>query len=200
MDGMPASSATVDDSAVELPVDPTTPISRPLVWQQTSRTSWRSEDGEYLIVAQTSPDRSGDLVAYQLRGTDIGGYGYHIDETYDLRQTMAVAVRHRFCSENHRDRSVPADLTEVTYTVLDDVPSGSPGELVEVDVAGRVENLERFFWPASEGTSRGAVAVTVDPDGTRRVSVVGMVRSEPDVDGVCRFSPVVYVTLPLPRT
>ena len=52
------------------------------------------------------------------------------------------------------------------------------------------EQMERFFLPISEGTSRGALVMPTNDEGQRVAAVIGMSRNnDPHPDGEVRFKP-----------
>lgn len=167
---------------VELKHDPQTPLEKPLVWQKTGKGAWRSQDGEYLIttLAPVPGDHELDgrpldmsVTPMQLRGVGLTGtgLGYFIEEGYDAKQLMRAAVTHRYVLES-KSRSVPEDFP--------------------------AEEMERFWWPISEGITKGALVVRTNEEGQRVAAIVGMSRNnDPDPDGEVRFKPYTMVEVPL---
>ena len=134
--------------------------------------SWRSTDGTYVILRSVLPeDRPHPAETYTLRKVDPasaraypGSLGYFVAERYTLADAQGEARRDAYGDEHSRERSVPEDFPSLA--------------------------LELFFWPISQGTTRGALAVV--RDGDRIVArVVGMARQEDP------FVPVTYAEIDL---
>jgi hypothetical protein len=135
-----------------------------LTWTKAGPGIWRSLCGRYVILRAVLPeDRPAPSVTYTLRKVDkamavvypgtLGYLGYLLTEEHDLAGARRAAERDAYSDTYGSQRSVPDDHPAVA--------------------------LRRFYWPISDGVTRGAL--TVVRDGDRLVAqVVGMVRRQDD--------------------
>jgi hypothetical protein len=139
-----------------------------LNWRHTRKRLWRTTDGRYTVVKVKMPsDVPHETFRYVARAIDPAmrqqfpntvGFPIGIDQP-SLAGAQRHAEQHAFAATH--DRNVPADY-----------PHGERAD---------------FFWPISEGTTRGALVL--DRDGpTVTAKIVGMVRGEHG------FEPDVYAT------
>lgn len=138
-------------------------MTEPLTWIETEPGKlWRSLDGQYAIMAVTLPE-SPPTTEYHVRKIDP-----MVASAYPTRGTLGVllesspwlwsrensvhsaeAIANRDAFSSAHDRSIPADHPAVA--------------------------LVPFWWPISNGTSRGALAVSWK-DGQLVAQVLGMTR------------------------
>jgi hypothetical protein len=146
------------------------------MWVDVRPGLWRSVDGTYVILRTVLPeDRPAPTETYTLRKLNPdtvaaypGTLGYFRGEHYTLEEAQQHAERDAYCSEHAAEMNVPEDFPSLA--------------------------LQRFFWPISEGVTRGALAVVREGDRIL-VRVVGMSRhvhefepgvwAEIDITGVC---------------
>lgn len=141
-----------------------------IMWVDVRPDLWRSVDGTYVILRTVLPeDRQEPTQTYTLRklNPDMvaaypGTLGYFRGEHYTLEEAQQHAERDAYCSEHAAERSVPEDFPSLA--------------------------LQRFFWPISEGVTRGALAVVREGDRIL-VRVVGMSRQQH------AFEPGVYAEI-----
>jgi hypothetical protein len=133
-----------------------------LTWTEARPGLWRSDDGRYAIVRSVLPeDRPEPNAVYVTRKISAvsvlawpGTLGYFLAERYSLPEA-------RQCAEQDAWRDAQGDACNV--------PADFPALA-----------LGRFWWPISDGTTGGALAVV--EDGDRVVArVIGMCRSDRDV-------------------
>jgi hypothetical protein len=158
-------------------------------WTQTGPQLWHTADGRYAVVVTELPQRwapfgirpAEPTVTFTLRCIDAqieaaypGTLGYFVTERYSLEEAQGAADSHRYSLEHVSERSVPVDHP--------------------------AEQVTRFFWPISDGTSRAALALVRDDDGQVRAQVVGLARGDADDRGEFPYRPVVYaeVTVAMP--
>jgi hypothetical protein len=147
-------------------------------WDEQRDGLWRSTDGKYVIVRIELPGEPAHLATvYLLRKIDPamakvypGSVGYSLgqnSEHHDLDDAMRWADN----DDNHTRHA------KVNTEALDALPA---------DVVGR------FWWPISNGTTRGALTLT--REGDRMVArVVGMSRTEGE-----QWEPGTYTEASLP--
>ncbi len=145
-----------------------------LMWIETKPGLWRSVDGHYVIMRFTLPDDRPDPSSiYIVNRFDQamveaypGNLGYFRSHEISLERAQAFAARDAYSWAHAAERDVPEDYP--------------------------AEALVPFFWPISEGITKGALAVV--RDGDRLVArVVGMARGED------AFEPVVYAEAEVPQ-
>lgn len=144
-----------------------------ITWARKGPGVWRSTDGRYAVVATILPeDRPEPTTTYTLRKIDSesaaaypGTLGSFLTERYNLEEAQDAAIPDAHCDAHRAEMSIPEDFPAVT--------------------------LERFWWPISQGVTKGALAIV--RDGDRIVArVIGM---------ACRegpFEPVTYAEVDLP--
>jgi hypothetical protein len=168
-------AAPVERDGLDEHQEPTGGPTDPLTWIDTEPDLWRSVDGRYVIVSTVLPERRADATrVFTLRKIDAASRtayppgwtcGYFVDESYSLHEAQAAAERDSWVEAQGAARNVPADY-----------PAAA---------------LKRFYWPISQGTSMGALAIV--REGNRLVArVVGMGRRSSDV-----YEPGVFAELDL---
>ena len=149
--------AETDDVAGKLHIEDAQVREGAFSWAETKPGLWRTTDGRYAIVRTTLPeDRPEPTQTYTLRKIDPalacanpGRLGYFIVERYSLSEVQQAAENDAYTDEHRAETSIPE-----TYPAL---------------------ALARFFWPISNGVTRGALAITCDGDRTS-ARVIGMSR------------------------
>jgi hypothetical protein len=130
-----------------------------MIWIETKPGLWRDVAGAYVIARFTLPDDRPDpsdiYIVNRFDPAMVAAYpgnlGYFRSQELTLDAAMAFAERDAYGWTHNAERSIPEDFPALA--------------------------LARFFWPISEGTSMGALAVI--RDGDRIVArVVGMARGE----------------------
>jgi hypothetical protein len=140
-----------------------------LTWTEAKPGVWRSGGGRYAIVRAVLPeDRPEPTAVYVTRKIDPGSaaacpgtLGHFLDERYNLAEAMRCADQDAWRDTQGSACNVPPDFPALA--------------------------LGRFWWPISDGTVSGALAVV--EDGDRVVArVVGMCRGDGD-----EYEPATYV-------
>jgi hypothetical protein len=139
--------------------------TRTMTWDETVRGRvWRTRDGRYAIVAQALPENPPRTV-YQARKIDES-----MARAYPLRRDLGYLLEESpWCRiEDNSVHSAEAVIERDAFSSAHQtsVPEDHPAVV-----------LSRFWWPVSNGTDRGALAVTLK-DGDLVAQVLGMSRRD----------------------
>lgn len=127
------------------------PAVPPLTWRRVADDRYESDCGRFLLARVTLPSGAHEWLVRRVgRHGSRSPDGYHVAIEVRLDAAQATAERHAWREAN------------------------SPH--VPDDYAAR---METFYWPISDGTSRGALAI-VEEDGRRVARVVIMSRDTDD--------------------
>jgi hypothetical protein len=151
--------------------------ARGRAWAETAPGLWRSTDGQYTIHRTTLPEpREALAVIYTLRWTGPAGWpGY-------LGCTIGTAAP-RYCLADAQAEAAQHARAHAAAPGNDRALAGLPSLATEM-----------FFWPISEGTTRGALTVTLDR-GRLTARITGMSCQSGDPAPAGTWAPGTYAEI-----